>query len=122
MKKLLPILLGIALFCPSFAQDPPASPWSLGVYYSFSRNEAAVVASNKLTTIEDFLNIKGFSVDINAFGGATQSGDAIGGFSATISRTLGKNLTGFIGPAIEGDLMQMNQLRLGVHLGVNYRF
>lgn len=118
MKLKLLAILAFILPCVAFAQE---SPWSLGAYYSFTRNEVAVVASNKLTTIED-LFVKGFKVDINAFAGATETGETIGGFSATKSWTLGKNLTGFIGPAIEGDLTQLRRLSLGVHAGLNYRF
>jgi hypothetical protein len=74
MKKLLPILLGIALFCPAYAQEP--EPFRLSVFYSFKSKESAIILAKPF----DELHKSGkLSVELVGFGGAGANVGVMGG-------------------------------------------
>lgn len=113
--KTLTIAALAVLSASTLAQD-----WQLGAVYSFGNKDYAVVASNKVYTLEDVLG-KGLKLDVHGFAGVTDRGRTIAGFSLTKEWTVAKNTTFTFGPALEGDVNSLKDLGFAVYAGFRVR-
>jgi hypothetical protein len=124
MSMMIRMYLLVIAFLACFTAVPKLQaqegPWSLGAYYSFGRKDYAVVTSNKLATLDDFLTVKGFRADVNAFAGVSTSGVTLAGASITFEKQIAKSLYVFGGPGIDGDITNLKNISLGIHAGVRW--
>lgn len=105
-------------------EDPEPEPgnWSLAGYYSLSSKNWAGVGMNRLTTIEEFLNIKRLNLDISAFAGAGVEGTTLAGFAGTMDVKIGKKLYFSPGLGVDGNLADLRTLGFGFIFAIKYNF
>jgi hypothetical protein len=115
MKKLLlPLLLVLA------AATAKAQDWNIAAYYSFNEGEVAAVAMNKVATIDNFLGVKGLNPNVYGFAGVSTGGATLVGGALTFPFKIGEGLSFEIGPAIDGNIMELKNLRFGIAATVTY--
>lgn len=84
MKPKTFILAIVALVCstctPAYAQEEPASPFSLSARYSFARTDWSLVGTYTFDTLwSDLGGKKGFNIELYGVGGGNASASILGG-------------------------------------------
>src|SRR5574338_1468028 len=90
-----------------------AQDWSLAAYYRISSGDFAGVAMNKVATSDSFLGIKGLKPDVYGFAGVSTGGATLVGGALQFPIKIGEGLTLGVGPALDGDIMELKNVSLG---------
>ncbi len=108
------IFAALALAALGNAQD-----WSMELYYGTQAKQTAIVASTKVTTFTNVLG-KGYTLDLDGFVGAYQSGSPVAGFSLGKRFPLADRVQGYLGLAFS--VVQGKPNDFGPAFGVSVKF